>query len=114
MSSRSGRRLPVADFGAATPAACWEMSISRREFEQLLPAAVGNVPVRVVGDVFAAESANPASPGWRIEIEAMPDLRIALLVLPRHRVRIHLPGYDADQAAAFLKRFELYFRRGGG
>jgi hypothetical protein len=87
------------------------MSISRREFEQLLPAAVGNVPFRVVGDVFASESAEP---GWRIELEAMPDLRIALLALPRHRVRIHLPGCDADQAAAFLKRFELYFRRGGG
>lgn len=101
----------MAEEGAAPPAVCWEMSLSRREFEQLLPAAVAHVPYGMDGDIFTSE---PAEPGWRIELEAMPELRIALLALPRQRVRIHFRGYDLHARAAFLKRFELYFRRGGG
>jgi len=47
-------------------------------------------------------------------LEPLPPLSIALLTLPRQRVHIRLEGVDGEQAGAFLARFELYFRRGGG
>jgi hypothetical protein len=89
----------------------WEMSIGREEFLRLLPGAVGHAPHRIDGELVACTG---AAPGWRIRLEPMPDLCIALLRLPRHRVSLTLEGFDAAQAAAFLHRFELHYRRGGG
>ena len=92
------------------------MTISREEFLRCLPAAVGHDPYVVAGEsirsgaVCGADSAR----GWRITVAPLSDLAIDLLRLPRHHVNLFLRGYDPVAARAFLDRFELYFRRGGG
>jgi hypothetical protein len=101
--------LPVADHEIL--ASRQEMTISRDAFLRSLPAAVGNVAFSVDGDQI-----RPLDPkhGWRIVATPLPDLRIALIRLPRQRVEIFLAGFDEVQTKRFLERFELYFRRAGG
>lgn len=86
------------------------MSVSRREFLHSLPGAVAGAPFRVDGNVIESE----ATPGWRIELQPLADLSVGLLALPRHRVTIRFSGYSDRETDSFLRRFELYFRRGGG
>lgn len=106
-----------------------DMAITAAEFRRCLIAAfpgevvevakrgdvsyVGEVPG--IGEVSDTGFRSPTRrPGWRIELTPLPDRVIALMRLPRHRVRILADGYDAAAAQRFLARFELYFRRGGG
>jgi len=104
--------------GCAPPLRCGErlvlqqeMTISRETFLRNLPGAVAHAPYRAQGDEFVHED---ASQGWRIRLRRLPDRTIASLVLERHAVEIYLRGYDAPSERAFLDRFELHFRRGGG
>lgn len=88
------------------------MSIARAEFLLRLPAAVG-------GDGYVEEGASlvhrePGGRTWTIILEAMPELRIALLRMERWRVCLRFENYDAATIQRFLQRFHLYFRRGGG
>ncbi|MBI4757318.1 MAG: hypothetical protein HY778_18305 [Betaproteobacteria bacterium] len=103
----------MADFdgGESIDGPVWEMSISRTEFERSLPDAVGRVPYRAEGDEFRWRD-GPRR--WWIRLTRMPDHRVALLTLPRHRVEFRFDGYTAREVDAFLRRFALYFRRGGG
>jgi len=87
------------------------MTISREAFVRNLPGAVAHAPYRAQGDEFVHED---AARGWRIRLRRLPDRAIASLVLERHAVEIRLHGYDAAGERAFLDRFELHFRRGGG
>lgn len=91
--------------------ACWEMTISRDEFLRILPGAVGATGYRASDTLIEYEGQGC---GWRIELAPMPELRIGLLALARHRVTIAFRGCGAAERAAFLARFELHFRRGGG
>jgi hypothetical protein len=88
-----------------------EMTISREAFVRNLPGAVADAPYRAKGDEFLH---GDAARGWRIRLSRLPDRSIASLVLERHAVEIWLRGYDAADERAFLDRFDLYFRRGGG
>ncbi|HUY02124.1 MAG TPA: hypothetical protein VMV33_02460 [Rhodocyclaceae bacterium] len=90
---------------------CVEMSITRADFLRLLPAAVGHAPFSVEGERI--EHRDPGR-AWRIRLTALPDLRIGLVRLERHRVVLSLEGYGEEETDAFMRRFELYFRRGGG
>ncbi|OIR07213.1 hypothetical protein GALL_108020 [mine drainage metagenome] len=90
---------------------CVEMSITRADFLRLLPAAVNHAPFSVAGERIAHHGAGRS---WNIRLTALPDLRIGLVRLERHRVLLSLDGYGEEEAAAFMRRFELYFRRGGG
>ena len=89
----------------------FEMTVTRAEFMRLLPAAVG-------GDVFAEEPDafvhREPNRSWRIGFQALPELRIALVKLVRHRVEFEFEGYAANEIDVFMARFELYTRRGGG
>ena len=87
------------------------MTISRDEFLRILPGAVGGADHQV-GDALVEGRAREC--GWRIELAPMPELRIGLLALARHRVTIAFKGCSEADRAAFLARFELHFRRGGG
>jgi hypothetical protein len=87
------------------------MTISREEFLRILPGAVGATGYRASGPLIEHEGSGCA---WRIELAPMPELRIGLLALARHRVTIAFKGGSAADRAAFLARFELHFRRGGG
>ena len=88
-----------------------EMTTTRADFVRLLPAAVGHVDFIDQGDAFAHQAAGR---GWRIGFASMPDLRIGLIRLERHRVDFSFSGYSQAEIDAFLSRFELHFRRGGG
>lgn len=86
------------------------MAISRGEFLRLLPLA------------SEARSIEETPLGWRLALAAgevsirfdeLPGLRIGSLALPRARVTLEFPS-AVDWSAAFLQRFDLYYRRGGG
>ena len=87
------------------------MSISRIEFERSLPEAVDKLAYHIDGDVFSHQAGGRS---WHITLEPLPDRVIALLRLPRHRVRFRLEGFDAAAGAAWIDRFARYFQRGGG
>jgi hypothetical protein len=88
-----------------------EMTTTRADFVRLLPAAVGHMEFMDCGDAFTHQAAGR---GWRIGFAAMPELRIGLIRLERHRVDFSFSGYSEAEIDAFLARFELHFRRGGG
>lgn len=90
---------------------CFDMTVTRAEFLRLLPAAVGHAKFVEETDGFAHRDGDRA---WRIAFTRLPELRIALVRLERHRVEFNFEGYGDDEIAAFLARFELHFRRGGG
>ncbi len=88
-----------------------DMTISRDEFVRSLRGAVAGAEFTVEGgDIRPVD----AGQRWRIALEALPDLGLGSIRLPRQRVEIHLAGCDASATRRFLERFELYFRRGGG
>ena len=87
------------------------MSITRADFLRLLPAAVGHQAFSVEGERIEHRD---GCRSWSIRLTALPDLRICLVRLERHQVLLSLEGYGEEEAAAFMRRFELYFRRGGG
>jgi hypothetical protein len=88
-----------------------DMTIARDEFLRSLPAAVDHAEFRIDGNEI-----RPLDPDrkWRIVINALADLSIGMIRLPRHRVEIFLTDCDGEETRRFLARFELYFRRGGG
>jgi hypothetical protein len=89
----------------------WEMTISRAEFLRTLPAAVAGAQFRVEDDVVRSGDTDR---GWQVRIAALPALRIGSLALERHEVEISFDGYSSEEERAFLERFHLCFRRGGG
>jgi len=88
-----------------------DMTITRDEFLRSLPAAVDHAEFRIDGNEI-----RPLDPDrkWRIVINALADLSIGMIRLPRHHVEIFLSGFGIEETRRFLARFELYFRRGGG
>jgi hypothetical protein len=88
-----------------------EMTISQPEFLRLLPAAVDGATFTASNGEF---SHGDAGRGWRIALTPLPDLAIVLIRLPRQRVVFTFRGYATDEIAAFFRRFDLYFARGGG
>lgn len=88
-----------------------EMTTSRADFVRLLPAAVGHVPWKDEGDAF---SWHDGQAGWRIGFKPMPRLIIGWVQLERYEVTFTFDGYSEEEQRAFMARFELYFRRGGG
>ena len=87
------------------------MTVTRAEFDRLLPAAVGAVMYRCDGDAYCYGEGQRC---WRITLRALPDLNIALLHLQRLEVVLHMDGYSDAERESFLRRFHLFFRRGGG
>jgi hypothetical protein len=87
------------------------MSISRREFLRTLPDALGTSEFVSSGDRFSVGVS-----GRTVEIAFFEEvaLRIASLTLPFARIELSFAGYDGGQIAAFMRRFDLYFQRGGG
>ena len=88
-----------------------DMTITRDEFLRSLPAAVDHAEFRIDGNEI-----RPLDPDrkWRIVINALADLSIGMIRLPRHHVEIFLTDCGVEETRRFLARFELYFRRGGG
>ena len=88
-----------------------DMTIARDEFLRSLPAAVDHAEFRIDKNEIRPLDADRK---WRIVINALADLSIGMIRLPRHHVEIFLTDCGVEETRAFLARFELYFRRGGG
>lgn len=87
------------------------MGCTRAELLRWLPGATGGAPARAEGDdLFLAVGAGQV----RITLREQPPRRIALVSLPVLAVRFAFSGLGPDERRAFLERFDLYTRRGGG
>ena len=88
-----------------------EMGFGHAEFERLLPRALAGWSWRRDGDAVQVTVADGA-----VTIELGPERtrRIALLSLPVTPVTLRWRGLDAATWEAFLRRFDSYYRRGGG
>jgi hypothetical protein len=89
----------------------WDMAITRDEFARSLAVMLGEFPVAADGNRFAGGNARC---GWEFQLTPLSPRRIALLELPQTGVRLRIWGVTPEQAEAFVARFDLYFRRGGG
>ena len=89
----------------------FDMTTTRAEIRRLLPAAVDHASY---SEEAAAFLHRDGARSWRIGVEALPQLRIGLIRLERHRLDFEFAGFSAKEIEDFMARFEIYFRRGGG
>lgn len=87
------------------------MTLTRAEFLRLLPLAVAGAPFEADGGLLTCIDLER---GWRITLTRLPDLTHGSLRLERQRVTFAFRGYAAEEIAAFFRRFDQYFARGGG
>lgn len=88
-----------------------EMACTREDLLRWLPGATGDAPCREEnGDLVLAVAGGEV----RIRAEPRPPRRIARVELPVLAVRFTFAGLDGPARDAFLARFDLYTRRGGG
>lgn len=87
------------------------MTTTLADFRRLLPAAVGHVEFVEEHGAFVHRD---GARGWRIGLAPLPQLRLGLIGLERHRLDFRFSGYSAAEIEAFMARFEMHFRRGGG
>ena len=93
------------------PALRREMGCTRDEFLGWLPAAAGGAALEVDGDLVRIGYA-----GGQVLIRMAPaaERRLGLLSLPVLPVSIRFVGIDGPRRDEFLRRFDLFTRRGGG
>ncbi len=87
------------------------MGIDHAELFRRLPAAVGFRDYRVVEDAIILQEDHRS-----IEIRYSDEeiRRLGAMRLPITRLEFRFAGYSEDEINAFMSRFDLYFRRGGG
>jgi hypothetical protein len=88
-----------------------EMGCSAEELRSWLPGASGNRPIE-----WRAAGAHVALDGGSVAIvwQTLVPRRIALITLPRLRVRFAAHGVDEAAWQRFMRHFDLYTQRGGG
>ncbi len=93
-----------------------EQGCSEAEWLGWLPGAVGPHPWRSTGAGQAEVRLDACQPGARLRLDwqALPPRRIALLQMPRLSVRFSFEGCEPVDRARFMQYFDLYTRRGGG
>lgn len=89
-----------------------EMGCTAAELVHWLPGAAAPHPVRQRAD--GADIALDAGGRLSLRWEALPPRRIALLSVPRLRLRFAFEGVDEAARLRFMHRFDLYTQRGGG
>ena len=87
------------------------MTITRADFLRLLPAAVHHAPFVVAGENIVHREGNRC---WQMRLTPLPELKLGAIRLERQRLELAFENYPETEIAAFIERFELYFRRGGG
>ena len=88
-----------------------EMGCTPAELALWLPGAAAPFAVspRADGADVALEEGR-----LRLHWEMLPPRRIALLSVPRLRLRFAFEGVDEPARLRFMHRFDLYTQRGGG
>lgn len=88
-----------------------EMGCTRAELMQWLPGATGQAPLTIDGGVVTAATRGGSV---RISMEEKAPRRLGSMALPVLAVTFCFRDLDEAARAAFLRRFDLYTRRGGG
>ena len=86
---------------------CYEATISRAEFLRSLPDAADDLGFREVDGRFEGK-------GWSIRLTPISSFGVGMVRLERHRVEIEFDGLTEEEQDRFMRRFTLYFQRGGG
>ena len=84
-----------------------EATITRADFLRILPAAAGT-------DDFHEADGRFLGDGWSIRLTPIAALKIGIVQMERHRVEIEFDGLTAEEQDRFMRRFTLYYQRGGG
>jgi hypothetical protein len=88
-----------------------EMGCTEAELARWLPAAVAPHGLSVVGQAAVVTiGAGRLELRWRV----LPELRIALMRMPRLAVSFSFENVDEATRQSFMRRFDLYTHRGGG
>ena len=88
-----------------------EMSCTEAEWLRWLPAALGEHAWQLNGESAQVQVAPGA---LQLCWQVLDPLRIAMVSMPRLRVRFLFKDLDAAQRYTFMQRFDLYMQRGGG
>ncbi|MCU0928595.1 MAG: hypothetical protein MUE62_05220 [Burkholderiaceae bacterium] len=88
-----------------------EMGCTEAELRAWLPGASGGAAL-----AFRDDGADVAldSGELRLRWQTLPPRRIALITLPRLRVRFEFVRVDDAERRRFMRHFDLYTQRGGG
>jgi hypothetical protein len=86
----------------------FEATVSRDEFLRLLRSAVGDERFEIDGDWVAGAS------GWRIRLTPLTAHSFGSVAMARLRVDTEFPGWQDAAVDGFMRRFALFFQRGGG
>ncbi len=87
------------------------MGIDHAELFRRLPAAVGFRDYRVVEKRIILEESHRSI---HILYSDEKIRRLGAMRVPITRLEFRFAGYGEDEIEAFMSRFDLYFRRGGG
>lgn len=88
-----------------------EMGCTAEELRGWLPGASRNSAIEWrEGAAVVAIDGGQARLSW----QTLEPRRIALITLPRLRVRMEAHGVDEGAWQRFMKHFDLYTQRGGG
>ena len=91
-----------------------EHGSTEAEWLRCLPGAVGAHRLVLASPGRAMVALQPAGE-LQLDWQVLPERQIALVRLPRLRVRYRFgPATSAGQREAFLRYFDLFMRRGGG
>jgi hypothetical protein len=87
------------------------MAVSHADFFRIIPAVLHGERYEIKNGVVSVERDD-----GHIDIHVSPEgsQQIASLRLPRTRVELHFLDCTSDAVEAFLRNFDLRFRRGGG
>jgi hypothetical protein len=88
-----------------------EMGCTREDLLRWLPEATGHAPARVDRDAIVLSVGGGEV---RITTHVRRPRRLGPVSLPVLAVTFEFDGLDAAAREAFLARFDLYTRRGGG
>ncbi|MEX2516847.1 MAG: hypothetical protein WD572_08085 [Gammaproteobacteria bacterium] len=88
-----------------------EMAVSHADFLRLLPHAMPGYELSSDEDRIIATAGNK-----KVEIRLGPESerRIAMLRVPVTEVTLVFKGFTDEEARAFLDKFDMTYRRGGG
>ena len=88
-----------------------EMGCTRAEFVGWMPGACGGIAFEVNGNRI---SIRPGGGEVMITVQEAAPRRLGLLCLPVLSVQMRFRGLSESARADFLKRFDMFTRRGGG
>jgi hypothetical protein len=86
----------------------FESTVSREEFLRLLSAAVDSEVIDVDGDLLTGAS------GWRMRLTPLSMRSFGGIAMERLHVDAEFPGWEEGDIERFMRRFALFFQRGGG